>query len=87
MPVRTLSRCGAALFLAVFFSGCSWLGAGSEARPASSGHSYASERVDLCHTNRASCIYKGSYEPGERAYAEAEAKRLNQASIQRLRRM
>lgn len=36
--------------------------------------------------NRNSCMYDGKYEPGEEDYAEAEAKRLNKASTDRLRR-
>jgi|GEM_PF-1151300 len=32
------------------------------------------------------CMYDGPYEPGERAYAEEEAKRLNRNSLNRLRR-
>jgi hypothetical protein len=32
-------------------------------------------------------MYEGAYEPGERDYAEQEAKRLNQAASRRLRRI
>ncbi|MFH7109502.1 hypothetical protein ACFWXM_16705 [Achromobacter xylosoxidans] len=39
-----------------------------------------------CRWNRNSCMYDGKYEPGEEDYAEAEAKRLNKASTDRLRR-
>lgn len=39
-----------------------------------------------CAYNPDSCMYDGPYEPGERAFAEEEAKRLNRASLQRLRR-
>jgi hypothetical protein len=31
-------------------------------------------------------MYEGQYEPGERDYAEQEAKRLNQAASDKLRR-
>jgi hypothetical protein len=39
-----------------------------------------------CGWNRSSCMYEGSYEPGEEDYAEDEAKRLNKDSSDRLRR-
>ncbi|CAB3717731.1 hypothetical protein LMG3458_03681 [Achromobacter deleyi] len=32
------------------------------------------------------CLYDGKYEPNERSYAEDEAKRLNRAELDRLRR-
>jgi len=80
MFIKTLNRCGLALFLAAIVSGCSLLGSGS------SGHDYAHERVDHCKSNRSKCLYEGAYEAGERAYAEQQAKRLNQAAIERLRR-
>jgi len=43
------------------------------------------ERVDECESNRRACLYEGSYERGERDYAEEEAKRLNQAQVRRIR--
>lgn len=39
-----------------------------------------------CRWNRSSCMYDGKYEPGEEDYAEAEAKRLNKNSTDKLRR-
>lgn len=86
MSIRTAGRCGVALFLAVIVSGCGLLG---------SGHSGDGEVEDArvattsleCRLHRAGCIYEGSYESGERGYAEEEARRLNQASIERLRRL
>jgi hypothetical protein len=39
-----------------------------------------------CRWYRSSCMYDGKYEPGEEDYAESEAKRLNKASTDRLRR-
>lgn len=47
-----------------------------------SGCSLTSE----CRWNRSSCMYDRKYEPGEEDYAEYEAKRLNKASTDRLRR-
>jgi hypothetical protein len=46
----------------------------------------SSGQSDNCAANRRGCIYKGSYEPGERSYAVEEAKRLNLAELERLRR-
>ena len=40
-----------------------------------------------CKSNRKQCLHEGSYDVGERAYAEDEAKRLNLAESQRLRRL
>ncbi|HLU16403.1 MAG TPA: hypothetical protein VKZ71_11270, partial [Burkholderiaceae bacterium] len=42
--------------------------------------------VNSCRWNPKSCIHEGSYESGERQYAEEEARRLNQAVLQRMRR-
>ena len=39
-----------------------------------------------CRLNRSACLYEGKYEANEEAYAEEEAKRLNRAQIERLRR-
>lgn len=80
--MRTLYRCGIGLFLVVLVSGCSVLGFDDSDRDSSSSSSNGSG----CQWNRSSCLYEGAYEPGERDYAEQEAKRLNQAALQRLRR-
>ncbi|MFD4839885.1 hypothetical protein ACFWP0_20445 [Achromobacter sp. NPDC058515] len=74
MSIQTLSRCGVALFLVALGSGCSWVGLGDSGR---SGE---------CKWYRSSCLYEGAYESGEEDYAEEEAKRLNKASSDRLRR-
>lgn len=42
--------------------------------------------VGECGWVRSSCMYDGKYEQGEEDYAEAEAKRLNKQSTDRLRR-
>lgn len=39
-----------------------------------------------CTWNPDSCRYEGSYEPDEEVYAEQEARRLNRAALERLRR-
>lgn len=66
--------------LALSLSGCSVLGFDDSDRDSSSSNGSG------CQWNRSSCLYEGAYEPGERDYAEQEAKRLNQAALQRLRR-
>ncbi len=80
MSIQTLSRCGAALFLVALVSGCSLIGSRDSRRNNDSG------RANECKLSRSSCMYDGPYEPGERAYAEQEAKRLNQAAFEKLRR-
>lgn len=63
--------------MAALVSGCSLLGAGgSDAGPA---------RHNECRWNPSSCMYEGSYEAGERDYAEEEARRLNQEQMEKLR--
>jgi hypothetical protein len=88
MSIHTLSRCSVALLLAALVSGCSSILPGSSSSPSSTGASAASERVvsDNCKFLRSRCIYEGSYDAGERNYAEQEAKRLNTAELERLRR-
>ncbi|MGB3288019.1 MAG: hypothetical protein WBA83_01965 [Burkholderiaceae bacterium] len=82
MSIQTLSRCGIALFCAVLVSGCSLLGFGSDSDSRSSSASSAS---GACAWNRSSCMHEGKYEPGEKEYAEEEAKRLNKAQSVRMR--
>lgn len=77
MSIQTLSRCGVALFLAALVSGCSLIGSGDSGR---------ANRSIECTLNSSSCMYDGPYEPGEKGYAEQEAKRLNQAASEKLRR-
>jgi hypothetical protein len=88
MSVQTLSRYGVALLFATLVAGCSSVKPGAAAAEAGSSSSAASERVvsDNCKWLRSRCIYEGSYDAGERNYAEQEAKRLNTAELERLRR-
>ncbi|WP_263910905.1 hypothetical protein [Achromobacter sp. 79A6] len=88
MSIQTLCRGGFLLLCAALMSGCS---SSSTPSPWSSPNSGSvtsgspSSRVSLeCRVT--SCLYNGKYEPGERDYAEAEAKRLNRAEMERLRR-
>ncbi|KAB0623086.1 hypothetical protein [Castellaniella defragrans] len=76
MPGRVVIRCSIALLFAALVSGC--FGGGGPTRQA--------DRGGECQWNRSRCLYEGSYEPGERDYAEQEAKELNRASLERLRR-
>ncbi|MGB6242464.1 MAG: hypothetical protein WBF69_08270 [Castellaniella sp.] len=83
MPIRTLSRLGAVVALAMLASGCA-----SDSTTSSLGDSISTAlSKPLCAVSPSSCLYKGSYEPGEAAYAEQEARRLNQAQLIRLRGM
>lgn len=76
MSGRIVIRCGVVLGAAVLMVGC--FGGGVPARQSARGGD--------CQWNRSQCLYEGAYEPGERDYAEQEAKDLNRASLQRLRR-
>lgn len=73
MLIQTLVRSAAALSLIALGSGCSMIGLGDS-------------RSSECQWYRSSCMHEGSYDPGEEDYAEAEAKRLNKQSSDRLRR-
>jgi len=74
MFIQAFTRCSIALLLIALVSGCSSIGLG------------ATELANECKWNRSSCMHEGSYEPGERDYAEQEAKDLNEAASKRLRR-
>lgn len=82
MSIQMLNRGGVALLFVASVSGCSMFGT-KDSEP-----STVSGRVvtDECKWNRSSCIYEGSYEAGERDYAEEEAKRLNREASRRLSR-
>lgn len=84
MSIQIFSRCGVALFVAAIMSGCSSTNPGASYE---GGDARVVTTSLECRWNRSSCIYEGRYEPGERDYAEDEARRLNQASIERLRRV
>lgn len=88
MSVQTLRRYGVVIMLAALASGCSSTRPGASPSAGSSSTSAARERVvtDDCKWLRSRCIYEGSYDAGERNYAEQEAKRLNTAELERLRR-
>lgn len=77
-----------AFVLAALVSGCSSILPGASGSGSGASSSAASERVvsDNCKFLRSRCIYEGSYDAGERNYAEQEAKRLNKAELERLRR-
>lgn len=81
MPIQMSSCRVAVLFLVALVSGCSSIS------PGASGKSLTSTRIeDECKSNRGRCLYEGQYEPEERDYAEQEAKRLNLAQYELLRR-
>lgn len=87
MFIRIFSRCGALVFLGLVLAGCSSSGPGLfSPRASGAGASGPVAGSEQCRVNPRSCIHKGQYESGERAYAEYEAARLNQAELERLRR-
>lgn len=71
MPKPHLYRIASLLVFAVLVAGCS------------SPKQVASNRVSECGW-RNNCAYEGSYEPGEEAFAEREAARLNRAQSVRV---
>jgi len=85
MSIQTLSRCGVAIFAAALIAGCSSSGSKTPNQAAAKSYSSTARSGGEC-ASRGKCIYKGAYESGERNYAEAEAKRLNMAELERLRR-
>lgn len=85
MSIQTLSRWGVAFFAAALMAGCSSSGSKTPDKGAAKSYSSTARAGGEC-ASRNKCIYKGAYESGERNYAEAEAKRLNMAELERLRR-
>lgn len=86
MSIFTFSRCGAALILVALAAGC------SSSKPPAAAKSSMSNATPArasneCKPNRSKCLHEGSYDAGERDYAVDEAKRLNLAESERLRRL
>src|SRR3546814_14698984 len=84
MSIQKLIRCGLVLGLAAAVSGCSLLGLGDSDHEQSVGG--GAPHSSACAWSPDRCMYEGQYEPGEAAYAEQEARRLNRAALERLRR-
>ena len=80
MSTSSHARYGALICLFTLLGGC------TVTPPAALTERDASVRDDECRGRRSACLYEGSYEKGERDYAEEEAKRLNRAQAARLRR-
>jgi hypothetical protein len=79
MSLHLFSRCALA-FVAALLAAC------SSSKPEVASSRAAAVPIDPeCRSNRRACIYEGSYEPGERHYAEEAARRLNEAQVARLR--
>lgn len=93
MGFLTLKRSGLALLLCALVSGCASTGSsasadadsGNGSSSAGSSDSTAAPAINKCKGNRSACKYEGAYERGEANYAELEAKRLNQAALQKFR--
>lgn len=81
MRIQAVTRYTVSILVIGLLSACSSSGPGRAG--VSSG---AGWRSSDCYGNRSSCMYEGRYESGERSYAEEEARRLNRAALQRLRR-
>jgi len=84
---QSVSRSGLALLLVILVSGCTLTGPeASYISPKTKDSGIAALDRNDCKRNRSRCIHEGAYEPTERNYAEQEAKRLNRAALDRLRR-
>lgn len=82
MSIRSSFRSAALVLLGIVLAGCS-----SPVASLFGGNDQAAySRSSECVINRSRCIYEGSYESGERDYAEEQARRLNQAQLERLKR-
>lgn len=79
MTTQRFALAATLIALAAALSGCS-----GTRHPASSS-SGAPFATDPSCRHGSSCMYNGHYDPGERDYAEQEARRLNQAEYERLR--
>jgi len=75
MSIQLFCRCGIALCFVALAAGCS----------STSSSMSPSRLFNACTWNPSGCRYEGAYEPGEREYAEEEAKRLNRAQSVKLR--
>lgn len=85
MITRRFALATTLLALAAALSGCSGTRQASSPSFSSSPASGAPFAADPeCRRGNA-CLYSGHYDPGEREYAEQEARRLNQAEYERLR--
>ena len=73
MSIQTLGRCGVVLCLAALMAGCM-------------SSRTTSKLFNQCTWDRDGCLYEGSYEPGEREFAEEEARRLNKAQLRAVTR-
>ncbi|MCK9508786.1 MAG: hypothetical protein M0Q54_10160 [Pigmentiphaga sp.] len=78
--IQGLGRYGMVLGVGVLLAACSVTETITEAVS-------TSLEENRCQRDPRSCIYEGKYEPGEREFAEQEARRLNQAEGERLRRV
>lgn len=84
MITRLLGRSAILLACSAALAACS--SGGSSTVGGSSGSSGIPRLFNECAWNRSNCMHEGRYEPGEREYAEQEARDLNRASAARLRR-
>lgn len=84
---RTSLRLLAVLFAAALLAACSSVAPRDSNRARIVGPHGKVDRTAACRSNPQSCSYEGNYESGERNFAVQEARRLNQAELERLRRV
>lgn len=85
MSMTSLGRAVGMVVLSVVIAGCASSGTGGGGGVRSLLPAFLGGTED-CSNNRRACLYDGAYEPGERQYAEQEARRLNMAELERFRR-
>lgn len=76
-----LLACSAVLILTLM-AGCS---SNSPAYTGGRAYGAGTAASGACQWNPGSCMHEGQYEPGERDYAEYQARMLNEAELRRLR--
>lgn len=86
MHFRFITRWAVMALIAVLVSACSLFGSKQQASRSGVIVRGPTVQSNECQWNRSSCIHEGRYDTGERAFAEQEARRLNQASLDRLMR-
>lgn len=87
IPLRRFLILALVLGGITLLSACAHFGYRSAQRPAiyHKSPTQTAQRA-LCVINPQECMYDGPYEADEHIYAEEEARRLNRASLERLRR-
>lgn len=85
MTLKSYFRMGAVALFAALVAGCGTSSPDTAGATRKTASVASPSIVNKCRWSPGSCMHEGSYESGERQYAEEEARRLNQAVLQRMR--